>query len=365
MNLAVRVLGVAVALLLSPLALAQEADPPPALSWHDARDLEIEGRGWVDAQHPFNRLPAEAKDLVRPDVWKLSQDSAGLAARFTTDADQIRVRWTLRRATLALPHMAATGVSGVDLYVRHGGHWRWLATGLPDKVPTNEEPLVEGLSPGEREYLLYLPLYNGVTSLEIGVPEGAHFKTTARTPAKRPIVFYGTSIVQGACASRPGMAYPAIVGRTLDWPTVNLGFSGQGKAEPEVANLLAQLDPSVYVIDPMPNNGAPEVPANIEPFVARLRSAHGKTPIVLVENVPYSNGYLIESRHKRYTESNAALRDMYMRLRKAGDRHLYYVRAADLFGSDGNDTVDGTHPTDLGFTRMAQALTRALAPLLR
>ena len=114
--------------------------------------------------------------------------------------------------------------------------------------------LVKGLKPGRREYVLYLPLYNGVQEVKIGVPEGATLEVAGPRPVgTKPIVFYGTSILQGGCASRPGMAYPAILGRRLDWPTINLGFSGNALSEPEVAQLLAELDPAVYVLDPLPN----------------------------------------------------------------------------------------------------------------
>src|ERR1017187_7975974 len=139
-----------------------------------------------------------------------------------------------------------------------------------------------------REYLLYLPLYNGVEEVKIGVPPEAKFESALPRPAGlKPIVFYGTSIVQGGCASRPGMAYPAILGRRLDRPQINLGFSGNAWSEPEVAQLLAELDPAAYVLDPLPNMKEEWVVPRLARFVEILRGAHPKTPIVLVENVPY------------------------------------------------------------------------------
>jgi lysophospholipase L1-like esterase len=346
-----------------PQPAAPAAEPPADVQWRDVGELEIEGRAWSERAQPYDRLPAKAEQLVRPEVWKLAQDSAGMVARFVTDAPLIRARWKLRREQLALPHMPATGVSGLDLYVRRPDGWRWLAVGRPTKQE-NEVLLARDLGSERREYMLYLPLYNGIASLELGVPPTA---TLEKAPARtaRPIVFYGTSIVQGGCASRPGMAYPAIVGRKLGRPVVNLGFSGNGRAEPELAQLLAELDPAVFVVDPLPNLMAAQVTERLEPFVRTLRQAHPHTPIVLVENVPYNDGYLVEPRRKRYTESNAALASIYQRLRKAGDRRLYYLPAKALFGSDGEDTVDGTHPTDLGFVRMSEAFTRVLRPLAR
>jgi hypothetical protein len=146
--------------------------PAAPITWHDVRQLGVEGQGWSETKQPFDRLPARAEGVVRPPVWSLAQNSAGLSVRFSTDAPTIRVRWSLRDATLALPHMPATGVSGLDLYVRHQGRWRWLANGRPTKQ-SNEQALIEDWTGGRRDYLLYLPLYNGVSSVEIGIPVGA------------------------------------------------------------------------------------------------------------------------------------------------------------------------------------------------
>lgn len=344
------------------LAFLLTAALPAELRWHDVRSLRFEGKGWADTKHAFDRLPARAEGVVRAPVWNLQQDSAGMAAGFRTNATTIRARWTLRKPRLALPHMPATGVSGLDLYVRHQGKWRWIGAGRPEKT-ANDTPLVADLPSGTREFLLYLPLYNGVESVEIGVAEGA---TLEALPARgKPAVFYGTSILQGGCASRPGMAYPAIIGRELDIPTINLGFSGNGKTEPEMAKLMAELDPSVYVLDSLPNLEPAEAHERLEPFIRTLRQAHPRTPVVLVENVVYTNAYLLESRAKRMKGNNAELSTVFQKLRKEGDRHLYYVPAANLYGDDSEATVDGSHATDLGFLRMAGVIGKALRPHLR
>lgn len=336
-----------------PLLAAQE------IQWHDGLKLGLEGQGWRDVKHAYDRLPGSAEGVVRDPVWSLSQDSAGLSIRFTTAASTIRARWTVRRERLALPHMPATGVSGLDLYVLHNGRWHWLANGRPEKR-TNDQALVRDWQGGARHYLLYLPLYNGIESLEIGVPPSATLDRAAPSQ-KRPVLYYGTSILQGGCASRPGMAYPSIVSRMIDWPQINLGFSGNAKSEPEMAKLMAGLDPAAYVYDSLPNLTPEEASQRVKPFLAALRAAHPATPIVLVENVIYTDAEFVESRRKSYSAKNATLKAVYQELKKGGDKRLYYVPAQDLLGRDGEGTVDGTHPTDLGFERMA----RAVAPVLR
>jgi hypothetical protein len=368
--LATAVIAVALIFGLGTVADGQETKPasapPDATPWVDVRTLDVEGQGWTDTKGPFDRLPAKAEGTVRAPVWNLSRNSAGLAVRFVTAAPEIKARWTLTSANLAMPHMPATGVSGLDLYVRQpNGSWRWLANGRPTQQ-TNTATLVTGLSPETREYLMYLPLYNGVSSIELAV---AASQSLAKAPARaephaKPIVFYGTSITQGGCASRPGMVHTAILGRRFDRPVINLGFSGNGKMEPELSALLAELDPAVYVLDCLPNMNAALVAERVEPFVKVLRKARETTPIVLVEDRFYPDGFLLVVKRKTNEDNHAALRRAYENLMSAGVGGLYYLTADGMLGSDGEGTVDGSHPTDLGFQRQADAFEHVLKPLL-
>jgi hypothetical protein len=263
-----------------------------------------------------------------------------------------------------MTHMPATGVSGLDLYVKDPqGKWRWLAVGQP-KAASNTSKLVSGLPAAQREYLLYLPLYNGVSAVEISVP-AAHKVSKAPVYANpKPIVFYGTSITQGGCASRPGMVHTAILGRWLQQPVLNLGFSGNGRMEQELADLLAELDPAIYVLDCLPNMSAKEVAERVEPFVRTLRKAHASTPIVLVEDRSYANSHLVPGSRQRNLDSRRELKAAYGRLQKDGIGHLHYIEGEDLIGDDNEGTVDSSHPTDLGFFRQAEAFARVLRPLL-
>lgn len=187
-------------------------------AWYNAAHWGVNGKGWDDTLSYYDRLPAKAKDVVRPEVWQRSLTSAGMYVEFETDSTVISARWRLTSSTLDMAHMPATGVSGVDLYVLNdAGQWQWLAVGKPETFPVVETTLISGLIPGYRRYRLYLPLYNGVTSVEIGVSADATFRPVPPSDEK-PIVFYGTSITQGQAASRPGMAYTAILGRRLNMP---------------------------------------------------------------------------------------------------------------------------------------------------
>ncbi len=355
------------------MAKLSELDPNLALPsvsgdlvWYDIQAFGIEGRGWDDTATPYDRLPDRAQGVVRDPVWQLSQHSAGLCVRFVTDATSISARWKLRRNNLAMDHMPATGVSGLDLYAEQGGVWRWAGVGRPTKLPENEAVLAGDMRPGRRHYLLYLPLYNGVEAVAIGIPAGARLFKAPPYPraAARPLCCYGTSILHGGCASRPGMAYPAILGRRLRRPVINLGFSGNGQAEPEVAALLAELEPAVYVLDPLPNLAPNLVQPRLVHMVKTIRAARPRTPIMLVENITYCNAWLVPSRAKRVSGANRALHEALRELHAGGCRGLHLVHGADLLGSDGLGTVDGTHPTDVGFLRMADLLEPLLRTLL-
>lgn len=355
-----------------PACAAERIDPAKAtfdkkqnVLWYDAQLLDIEGQGWSNLKAPYDRLPAKAEKIVRPVVWSLSHDSAGILVRFRTDATTIKARWTLTSDNLAMPHMAATGVSGLDLYVKHDGQWRWLAVGKPT-AQTNTVTLVSNIPEGTRDYMLYLPLYNGVRSLEIGIPKSSHLMNPDPRPKghRKPIVFYGTSITQGGCASRTGMVHTAILGRRFNRPVINLGFSGNGEMEPELAKLIAEIDAAVYVIDCLPNMNAKQVTARTAPLVHILRQERPQTPILLVEDRNYTNGFLLTSRRDRNITNHAALREEFKKLQEAGVSKLYYLPADDLLGNDGEGTVDGSHPTDLGFMRQANAFAKVLGPIL-
>jgi hypothetical protein len=352
-------------------AAAQFASGPSGANntmvWSDIRQFGVEGRGWNDTKDFYDRLPARAEGMVRKPVWDLSRNSAGMCVRFVTDATAIRARWALTESWLYLPNITAIGKSGLDLYVKTDQGWHWLAVGQPT-AQTNEVTLVEKLVPGKREYLLYLPLYNGTKFAELGIGTNATLeKAGPWGPGNRkPIVFYGTSILQGLSASRPGMVHSAILGRRFSWPTINLGFSGNGKMEPEMAGLLAELDPSVYVLDCLPNLGADEIKERVEPCVRKLRAAHPDTPIVLVEDRTMEDSFLIAGRMEYYhLKDRAELKAAYERLQKAGVKNLYYIPGDHLFGDDGEGSVDGSHPSDLGFMRQADIFAGVLGPLLK
>ena len=323
------------------------------LVWHNVTDWGVEGRILPGSERLswFDRLPSEAKATVTSNVWNLSRDSAGMMVRFKTDATAIHVHYKLIKSNLGMPHMPATGVSGVDLYARDvDGKWKWVQVAKPTAQEVKAE-IINGLAPGEREYAAYLPLYNGVEFMNIGVVKGSSFEGLA--PRVKPIVFYGTSITHGACASRPGMVHTGILGRRFDMPIVNLGFSGNGRMDKAVGDYLVQIDAAAYVIDCLPNMVPAEVTSKCIPLVQQIRAAKPNTPIVLVEDRRFTNDWILPVKQKFHTDNHAALKSAFEQLQKDGVANLFYIPGDNLYGDDTEGSVDASHANDLGFMRQA------------
>ena len=309
----------------------------------------------------YARLPASAQKELRKDVWMLSRNSAGLTLKFRSDAPEIKVRYTVA-GNLAMDHMPATGVSGLDLYAAtEAGETMWCAAErkFGDTVTYNYKGLAyDPDSPAGRDYELYLPLYNTVRWMEIIVSEDSFMDFVPADNAPQPVVVYGTSIAQGACASRPGMAWTAILHRALDKDVVNLGFSGNGRLEPAVLDIMNSIDASLYILDCMPNMGERFEPdttrQRIIEAVARIRGEHPDTPILLVEHAGYTNAASRPSRRESYITTNRASRAAFDFLKSEGDDNLHYLSCEEIsMPEDG--MVDGIHPTDYGMESIARA----------
>lgn len=331
-------------------------DPNGKIVWYDCKLLALEGKGWAKTESYYDRLPAKAKATVPAVVWDLSHDTAGMFVRFSTDSASVQVRWTLLKDKLAEPHMPATGVSGVDLYARDkSGKWVFLGNGRPEKLSNSANISV---APGS-ECILYLPLYNGLKSIEIGIPKEKTLSTleSMRSKDRKPVVFYGTSITQGGCVSRPGLAGTSVINREIDVPVINLGFSGSGRMEPALADLLAELDPCIYVLDCLWNLEPALVDERIESFVKTLRKVRPDTPILLVEDSNYKG--------ISPTEKGRRLRIVYDKLVKDGVKGLHLLANTDMLGADAEGTVDGCHPNDLGMMRQSAVFIKVLSSLLK
>ena len=336
--------------------------------YHGRQHFLIEGTAISDSlkESPYDRLPISYKEKVREPVWDLSKASAGITVRFHSNSTSINLKWTVLN-DLDMSHMAATGIKGIDLYTKYNNKWRYVTTagalvGLKTyqnkSIPAdsiNEYELIKNMTPEFREYKLFLPLYDGVTKLEVGIDSAASIEKATPTSVK-PIVFYGTSITQGGCASRPGMAHTNIISRKLDVDCINYGFSGNGRMETPIVELISEIDARFYVIECLQNMDSEQVKERVKPLVDIIRTNHPHTPIVLVENMMYTMAFLNQTLETRLIEENTALKNEYDKIIKSGTPNIFYIKDNKEFLVDNEGTVDGVHLTDLGFKRYADYL---------
>ncbi len=310
------------------------------------------------------RLPESFLPECSEGVQRLAYHLAGACVRFSTDADHLSVVWELTE-TANMPHFAASGQSGLELFEETDAGTRHVKNLIPAmdnghgcrKKQSAYIPLPGGM----RHYVLYLPLYNGLAQLLLGFPQGAQIAPGRVPKVDKPIVFYGSSITQGGCASKAGSAYTTILCRRLDAAQVNLGFSGNGKGEENMARYIAGLPMSLFVLDYDHNAPTPEhLEKTHEPFFRIIREAQPKLPIVFISRPDYDANPQESIKRRRVIQAT------YERAIAAGDKHVVFVDGETLYGSTDRDmcAVDGVHPNDLGFWRMAEALEPVLKNLL-
>lgn len=330
----------------------------------------VRGQAWnSELKGSYARLPERAREKVRAPLWNLSRQSAGLSIAFYSDAPEIKIKYVVSGG-FAMEHMPATGVSGVDLYATDcHGRQRWCAGkfAFNDTVTYTYTGLsYENIHGKGYEYQLFLPLYNSVSWLEIGVSPDAFFNFIPVSQEK-PLVVYGTSIAQGACASRPGMAWTNIIERKMQHPVINLGFSGNGKLESELFQLLAEIDAKMYIIDCMPNLPGEEASRVINERtlqgVKKLREKSA-APILLVEHSGYTNEFTSKTVEASYRVANVELRKAYETLKKEGTAELYYLTKEEI-GLSMDAMVEGVHPSDLGMQQYADSYIKKIKEILQ
>ena len=360
-----RIYSLLILLLVTPApAFSQKA---AELKYVDARELMLINQGYDNTELYYSRLPEDLKPVTRKAVWDLGLNSAGLAIRFSTDSRTIGVRWKLLN-NFVMHHMAGTGIRGIDLYqLDENDHWQFVGTAIPNGQDTTKmQILVSGMEGKDHDYMAYLPLYDGVTSVEIGVTKNAnigmpHHDVLVRGKEK-PIMFYGTSITQGGCASRPGMVYTSIISRALNKECINLGFSGNARMDKALAEAVARVDADQYVIDCLPNCTLKVMQDSAWFFLTYLAKKRPDAPIYMVEHIWFSHSNVNREVHDQIAEKNAYWHELYQKLRKEGYDNFRYIPADNLTGPDGEGAVDGCHQTDLGFLRMSEEFLRHLRP---
>ena len=338
------------------------ANPEDTVKYYDGQSFTVIGR--YHSEKNYARFPLEYKDRLRKEVWELGQNSAGISVRFNTNSPYIVARWTVQGDNI-MDHMAFTGIKGIDIYAFVDSGWKYINTGRV-KGKTSEYTLVRSGGNISREYLLNLPLYDGVDSLFIGVKPGSEISPPAEgwLVRNKPVVYYGSSIAQGGCASRPGMLFTNILSRRLDRSFINMGFSGNGTFDIPVGEAISEVDTALYVIDCNPNTRTELIYEIAVALVKLLKEKRPEVPVLLVEAFYYVNGFT-KPEDSENARKNRELLRAYETLLKSGITELYYQKGDGMIGDDFEGTVDGVHPNDLGMMRIADFLEPAIKKIIR
>jgi len=345
------------------------------LVWFAPADapLQLDGFHWFSEDKVFRRLPLHPRYPIPEAVDFLAGCTAGGQLRFQTNSGRVVIKAKLRQSS-DMFHMPQTGQSGFDLYIGEVGRQRFYGvTNFPYGEVKITCELFRNSTRRLRNFTLNFPLYNGVKEFRLGLEADSRLEAPPAWRQARPIVVYGTSITQGGCAARPGTCYTNILSRRLNQPFLNLGFSGNGKGEPELARIIAEIpDPAMFILDYEANCVDVSTYTRTMPeFIRILRTAQPLVPLLILSKICFGPEALEDEPNdynlsRSYREDCKTMQiELVDKLRRAGDRHIHFIDGAQLLGHDYDEcTVDGIHPTDLGFYRMAAGLAPIIEALL-
>ncbi|TPE41026.1 SGNH/GDSL hydrolase family protein [Pontibacter mangrovi] len=351
------IIGIQAVLCVAMVRLSYAQTPV----YRPATDFTLVGK-ILPTPQVYHRVDTTQHPGMPRAVKRLVTNSAGLAIAFKTNSTAIAAKWcTGSRKTL--PNMTAIAYEGLDLYIKKDGRWQFAGVGRPNGDCT-EYTLVQNMAEGEKECLLYLPLYDETVSLEIGVDAGAMIQSSP-DPFQKRILMYGSSILQGASASRPGMAYPARLSRDTGLNFLNLGLSGSAKMEKAVADMIATVSADAFVLDCVPNSSPEEIRDRTAYLVNTIRQHHPKVPILVIPRTVREHGAFDQEVGSWVKAQNEQIEQEISKLLRSGVKDLYLLSYDEGLGDDHEGTIDGGHPNDLGFDRMLQQLRPQFLSILK
>lgn len=329
---------------------------PDDWEWKEGSELGVSGRGFADAE-PYARIPLRAKGVIADRLVGMGRQGTGMYVDFTTDSNRLAIMWDIKDAAATDAKISATGLYGIDLYVKKPGakEWCFVTVGRVrnSKPGLLHNEMVLPWTPGATGRV-YLPFRGETAALKIGVRKGRKLEAATEKP-KRRVVHYGTSLVHGGCVDRAGMVFTSIYGRMADADVINLGFSGSAKLEPEMVDFVAEPEADLYVVDAALNNVAPVLEQNLGPFVRALAAKRPDKPILVCEPA---------NTFEKETDRSIATRKVFDAL-KADGLNVHLIRTEELMVPDGEGTVDGCHPNAYGAMQMGRAFAKKIGEILK
>ena len=346
-------------------AFKQEANDEN-LIYVECRNLPIKITGfpWLEENGNYHRLPDKFEDKYSIKLNNLRKCASGGAVRFRTNSHLLGVKWELEPDTIdCSPRMTANMSQGFDFYYGEPGTMTFAGCINAQTEDHVHYRNTKHLSDEKimREITLNFPLYSAVKKVEIGLDPDAIIEMPSPMKYEKPIVFYGNSVTQGGCASRPGLNYTALLTRKLGVEQINLGFSGSGRGEDFVAEMIADIPMSAFVMDYDHNARTVEhLKATHEEFFNIIRRKNPTLPIILLSRSDADN------RPKTFGFFREVIMETYHNAIKKGDKHVYFLDGEKFFGEEDRleCTVDNTHPNDIGFYRIYQSILPTLKKAL-
>ncbi|MDD2285187.1 MAG: SGNH/GDSL hydrolase family protein [Paludibacter sp.] len=331
----------------------------------DGKFIKADSLTWVGKASPvkktYHRVDTAIYNKMPQKIKSLFTNSAGIAIAFTTNSTSIAAKWSVKNGK-GLPNVSDINSMGLDLYIKKEGTWRYAGIGRPEGS-FSEKTIVTNMDTLTKECLIYLPTYDEVTSLEIGIDKSS-FIIPSTSPFEGKYVIYGSSITQGASASRPGMAYPARMARATGLNFINLGLSGNGKMEAPVIEMLGDITCDAYIMDCIANPSPQEITERAPHAIRYLRKKHPETPIIFIQSIVRETGLFDEKARLVNQQQNEAIEHVFKELQKEQIPYLYLIKENYFLGIDHEGTIDGVHPNDLGFDRMIRVIQPAILSIL-
>lgn len=333
----------------------------PVYNYTKATDLTMCGQLMPTAQ-PYQRIDSAHYQAMPPVVKRMFTHSAGKSISFITNSKTISAKWCVTN-NKPYPNLTAIANKGLDLYERLNGTWEYAGVGRPTAQCT-EAIVAATMRDGEKQFLLYMPIYDEVTSLEIGVDSGSYIKP-APSPFKKRVLVYGSSITQGASASRPGLAYPARLARLTGYDVLNLGTSGSAKMEPEVIAMLNDIQTDAYILDCIPNSTEQNIKDRTVNMINAIRAKHPGKPIILLNTIIREQGYTDAKVGSMVAAQNRVTDSIAHMLLQQKTPDFFYIDVSHFLGDDHEGSTDGIHPNDLGSYRFVTKLEPMVADILK
>ena len=334
-----------------------------AQKWVNATELGIHGHTKKTDKSPYYRFDHTLYEGFNKTVINYSKCPSGLYIVFKTNSSQISAKWANVKKRIG-DNMTGVAQLGLDLYIKDNGKWRYAAVGRVSTLPEKNErtrTIIKNLAEGEKECLIYLPGWCELTSLEIGVDEGATIEGLPK-PFKHKVIVHGSSITHGASASRPALYYPALLSRNLGIDFVNFGFSGQCKMQPQFLEFLKSCEADAFLFDAFSNPSEQQIKDRLNNFVAELVKAHPGKPLIFLQS-PIDLDSDFDTKKYAARLSHIATASKMMKALEKQYKDVYFLEVPNVLGTDA--TVDNSHPTDLGFDRFLKAYQPKIAKILK